>query len=365
MPKEKNTTEKNYKLISKSEANKKLGLEIELDFQKLESKKTKAVKKLGSEIEIKGFRKGNAPEHVLMEHLDQSRILEEMAYQAIVEVLPEIIEGEKINALTQPNISITKMATGNPLIFKADFILMPEIELADYRKIVSSIKPVSTKESEVTEDEVKEYIDYILNSKAEADALKRKTSAIKEVREEAIKNKNEKIVLPEFNDEFVKQLGNFENVEDFKKQLKENMSRDKDVKMKQKRRLEIIEKIIAESKIEIPDIMIEEELSRMMEQFKADLQQAKIEVDEYLKQIKKSQDDLMKEWRPDAVKRTKMNLILPKIAFEEKIEPDEKLVASEVEHLRKHYPEMTSEHAKNYVSYMLRNDEVFKFLENL
>ncbi len=365
MSNEKNTTKENYKLISKKELNKKLDLEIELDFEKLEKNKSKAVTKLGSEIETKGFRKGKAPQHVIEGQLDYSRILEEMAYLAIIDVLPEVIEKEKVNALTQPNISISKLAKENPLVFKAEFVLMPEIELPDYKKLITKIKPVSGSEVKVTEDEINEYIEYIQNSKAEAELLRKKTSKDLDERKEAELSKDKKVELPEFNDEFVKQLGDFKDVEDFKNKLKENMSKDKEVKAKQKRRLEIIEKIIAESKIEIPDIMIEEELNRMMEQFKIDLQNAKMDIDDYLKQIKKTQDDLMKEWRPDAIKRTKMNLILPKIAHEEKIEPDQKLVSQEVEHLKKHYPDMTEEHAKNYVSYMLRNDEVFKFLENL
>ena len=362
---EEKSTEKNYKILNKEEKNKTLVLDIELPTESVDAKKDVALKNLGENVEIKGFRKGTAPAKMIEDQVGKMKVLEEMAYQAVVEALPVITFTEKIKALTQPKISITKLAEGNPLTFRAEYVLMPDIELADYKKIAKETKPVE--KSEVSDQEIDEYIDYIRSNKAESEALKKKTSGDPKEREES-NNKDVKkpeTKLPELNDEFVKTLGDFKNVEDFKKQLRGNMEKEKSEKSKQKRRVEIIEKIIADSKIEIPDIMVEEELQRMLQQFKGDLQMAKMDYDEYIKSINKSEEDMMKEWQPDAVKRTKMNLILPKIANEEKIEVDEKKVEHEVEHLKKHYPDISDVQAQSYVSHMLRNDEVFNFLENL
>jgi trigger factor len=353
----------NYKIINKSEEKKLLSLEIELPFSELESKREAAIKNLGEHVEIKGFRKGTAPAKMVEDQVGKMKVLEEMAYQAVVENLPNIVIAENINALTQPKISITKIADNNPLTFKAEFILMPDIEVADYKKIAKETE--AAEESKVTDQEIDEYIDYIRNSKAEADAMKKKTSPDPEERKEANDKKEEAPELPELNDEFVKTLGDFKNVDDFKKQLRENMEKDKAEKAKQKRRISIIEKIIEESKIDIPDIMVEEELQRMMDQFKGDLQMAKMDFDEYIKSVSKTPEDLLKEWRPDAIKRTKMNLILPKIAASEKIEADPEKVEHEVKHLKQHYPDISDAQAQSYVSHMLRNDEVFKFLEEI
>jgi trigger factor len=365
MSEEKNNQK--YKILNKEEKNKVLSLEIELPAEAMDSKKEAALKNLGQHVEVKGFRKGTAPAKMIEEQVGSAKVMEEMAYQAVVEALPQITVAEKVNALTQPKISIVKMAASNPLVFKAEFILMPDIELADYKKIAKDTKPAE--KAEVTDQEIDEYIEYIRGSKAESDALKKKTSADPKEREEANKKEEGKekpeTKLPEFDDEFVKTLGDFKDVEDFKNQLRENMGKDKNEKVKQKRRIEIMEKIISESKIDIPEIMIEEELHRMMQQFKGDIQMAKMEFDEYLKSTGKTEEDLLKEWRPDATKRTKMNLILPKIAAEEKIEADKDKVDHEVKHLKQHYPDITDDQAKSYVSHMLRNDEVFKFLEEI
>ncbi len=351
-----------YRIINKEKKSTSLLLEIELPFSQLESKRDVALSALGRELEIKGFRKGSAPKNIVEENLGQAKVIEEMSYQAIVSVLPEIVTTEKINSLTQPQISITKLALGNPLVFKAEFILMPEVILADYKKIAKEIPPIE--KVEVTEKEIEDYIDYIRSTRAEASNLQNKTSVDKSVRETA-NSKNAKTELPDFTDEFVKTLGDFKDVEDFKKKLKENMLTEKVAKETQKRRLAIVEKIIEDSKIEMPEIIVEEELHRMLEQFKGDIEKARMDFGEYLKQIHKSETELYKEWRPDAIKRSKMNLILPKIAFEEKIEADPKLVEQEVSHLKKHYPDISDENAKSYVSHVLRNDEVFKFLEKL
>lgn len=352
--------EKNlYKIINKKEENRMLNVEVELPFEVLSKYEDAALKKAGENLEIKGFRKGSAPKKIVEENVGRIKILEEMAYQAITSILPQLIAEEKIDTLTQPKISITKIADNSPLVFKADFVLMPEIELSDYKKIAKEIP--QPEKTEITDQEINDYIDYIRKAKADAEKMRKKTSADPKEREEAEKD----APLPEFNDDFVKTLGKFENVEDFKKQLKENMLADKNQSGNQKRRLAIIEEIINKSKVELPELMIEEELHQMLHQFEGDLKNAKMELDDYLKEIKKTKEDLMKEWRPDAIKRAKMNLILPKIAIEEDIKADPKLVEKEVEHLMHHHPNINKNHAEIYVSQVLRNEEVFKFLESI
>jgi FKBP-type peptidyl-prolyl cis-trans isomerase (trigger factor) len=344
---------KNYKILNKEEKNKELLTEIEISIDYIEGFRTKAIKSIGNEVELKGFRKGTAPEKMVVEHVGEIKIFEEMAFEAINQILPVIMIEEKINSLTQPQISITKMAPQNPVTLKAAFILMPEIELADYKKISKSIEKIS--EAVVEDKEIDDYIDYLKKSRAESEALKNKTSG----------NENsETDNVIEFNDAFVKTLGNFKDVEDFKNQLKENMLAEKNRQAKEKRRIKIIEKIIEESKVVLPDILVEEELDRMLEQFKSDIRNYKMEPEDYLKEIKKTEKDLREEWKADASKRAKMNLILPKIALEEKIEADKEKVEHEAKHLIDHH-KVDEIRAKQYVEYVLRNEAVLNFLEEL
>jgi len=347
---------KDYIIKNKEEKNSELTLDLEIESQFIDSFKEKAIKNLGKDIEIKGFRKGMAPADKVVEKIGDMKILEEQAVLSINEVLPVITLNEKIEAITHPKIAITKLAQGNNLELKATFILMPKVELADYKKIAKEV-PVS-KDAEVTEKEIEDYIEYIRKNRAEADYMQKKTSG-EEVDEK------EKDNLPEFNDKFVKTLGEFKNVEEFKKELLGNMKKDKTTKEQQNRRVKIIEKIIAESKIEIPEILVQEEQERMLRQFKFDIENMKVTFEDYLKELKKTEEDLKTEWKADAEKRSKMNMILPKIAVEEKIKIDEEKLNKEIEHLRSHNKDVNEYQAKVYLANAMTNEKVFEFLENL
>jgi trigger factor len=354
---------KKYKIIKKEEKNRQLEIELEIEQNFVESFKNKSIKNIGKDVEIKGFRKGMAPEKLIIDQIGEIKILEEMAFQAINEILPVLIMEEKINALTHPQINITKIAPNNPVALKIIFILLPEIELADYKKIA-----LDTERNEnvvVEEKEIEDYINYIRKTRSEADNLKNKTTNSDTTQNKEEKTDSaEKINLPEFNDEFVKSLGNFENVADFKKQLRENMESQKKEHEKEKRRIAIVEKIIEKSKISLPDILVEEEMERMVEQFKNNIKQYKMEPDDYLKEIKKTENDLRNEWRGDAIKRAKMNLLLPKIAELEKISADPTEVDHEVKHLQEHH-QIDAGRARQYVQFVLNNQMVLKFLEDL
>ncbi len=350
------TNNKNYKIKDKKEDGRELTIDVIVENNFVKSFREKTIKKIGKDIELKGFRKGMAPEKMIVESVGDLKIFEEQAYTALHEVLPVIMLEEKIDALTSPKISITKISPSDDFEFKATFTLMPTVELADYKKIAKGIKSIS--KVEITEKEINDYIDYIRKNRAEAEFMKKKTSGEKV--EEADKEK-----LPELNDEFVKTLGKFNNVDDFKKQLSENMKTEKEVQEKNKRRTEIIEKIIDESKVDLPEVLIDEEKQRMINQYKSDIERIGIKFDDYIKEIKKTEDDLKKEWHTDAVKRAKMNLILPKIAHEEKIVADKDRLEHEMKHIVEHHKDVDENVARVYLSHVLTNEKVFEFLENL
>ena len=178
-------------------------------------------------------------------------------------------------------------------------------------------------------------------------------------------NEGEELPLPEINDEFVKKLGDFKDVADFKAKLKINIAKEKEAHAKDKKRSGILEKIATETKIEMPKMIIESELDEMEGQFKGDIAQMGLQPDEYLKHIKKTWEELRKEWHPDAEKRAKIQLILQKISLEEKIEPNKEEVEKQIKHLKEQYKDADPERIKAYVEMVLVNDAVIKFLEDI
>ena len=341
-----------YKIIEKKELKAgEIEVEVEIPYEGIERHRAEAIRDIGKDIEIDGFRKGQAPEKMIVDRVGELQVIEKAAFRAIQNFYPVMLLQEKIEALTQPEITITKIAPKSPLVFKAKVVLMPQVGLPDYKKIAKEVKQNASSEPalEVTEKEIEDHIEYI--RKMRAQMLKQADGA--------------ETPLPTFDDEFVKTLGNFKDVEDFKNQLKENTLAEKKKHAGQKLRVQMIEKILEESKVNVPDILVDQELERMMGQFRHDVEEMKMGFEEYLKEVKKTEDDLKKEWRTDAEKRAKMNLILPKIADAEKLVPKVEDIERELGHLKEHHKDVDDMHARLYIMHVLGNEEVFKFLENL
>ena len=139
---------------------------------------------------------------------------------------------------------------------------------------------------------------------------------------------------------------------------KENLS-------KEKTRLKIIEKIIADSTLEVPEILIEIELNKILQRMESDITQMGLKFDDYLKHMNKTIDDLKKDFRNDGEKKAKLSLILNEISKAEKILADEEQVAKEVAQILEHYKEADPERARAHAENVLTNEKIFQFLENL
>lgn len=314
--------------------------------------RTQALKKLGKDMVIPGFRKGNLPEKVLVERVGEQAILQEIAEMALSKAYPQIMAEQKRMFIGRPNVTITKIAPGNPIEFKIEAAVVPTVELPDYKAIAQEVMS-KTETIEVTETEVLDVIRELRRNKWRIDNKERAEKGEEPKAEE----------LPELTDELVKGLGDFKHVEDFKTKLKDNLKLEKERKNKEKKRIEATNKIIEQSKIPLPSVLTEGELSGMMSQFKADVGRMGLDFEEYLKKIQKSEDDLKKEWRPDAEKRAKLQLVLNAIAEQENIKPKDEQIEKELEHLKQHAKDADPERLKIYVQSMLTNEQVFQFLE--
>lgn len=320
-----------------------------------------ALKSLGENLKLDGFRAGKIPESVLASNIPEIRVLEEMAQMALNEHYPQIIEREKLDVIGRPEISITKLARKNPLGFKIKTAVLPEINLPDYKKIAKKILGEVTGEEKniaVSDEEMENTIMDIRKSRAP------KKHVAEHVHKEGEEHKEDEN-LPELNDEFVQALGPFENVEDFKKKLKENIKLEKQNQQKEKIRLKIVEKIIDETEIDMPDILVEIELNKILYRMESDITQMGLKFEDYLKHLNKKVEDLRVEFRADALKKAKLGLVLNEIAKVEKIIAEEEEVAKEVANILEHYKDADPERAKLHAENVLTNEKVFMFLENV
>lgn len=336
--------------------NSQIEIEGELEASAFEAYYARALSKLGENVQIDGFRKGKVPKSVLVSKIPEMSILEEMAELALAEHYPKIIEGDKIDAIGRPSIAITKLGRNNPLGFKITVATLPEIKLGDYKKIakkvIGDVKP-EEKNIVVSDEDLENTIMDIRKSRAPKVHIAEAKEGEKQAEPE----------LPEFNDDFVKGLGPFEGIEDFKNKLRENIKLEKENQQKEKTRLTIAEEIINASSMELPEILIESELEKILYRMESDITQMGLKFEDYLKHLNKTVDDLKKDFRADAEKKAKLALVLNEIAKTENIKAKDEDVAKEVAHILEHYKDADPERARMHAENVLTNESIFQFLE--
>jgi trigger factor len=141
------------------------------------------------------------------------------------------------------------------------------------------------------------------------------------------------------------------------------MKAEKIHREQEKNRLNVMEKILSETKAVIPNILIEAELDRMFYRMKADIQSMGLSYEDYMKHLGKSETDMRNELRADAEKRVKMELIVSEIATKENIQPNKEELEKQVQEVMAQYPGADKGRAEAYVEQVMINEGVFKLLE--
>ncbi len=313
----------------------------------------RALKAIGERLEFPGFRKGHAPEALVVERVGEPTVLEEVAHLALQRAWPTIVMDEKLDVIGRPEVSFTTLAPGNPITYRVRVTLYPEVTLPDYRAVAAKIVKDTPAPDTVTASE-KDVEDAI------EDIRTRLTKPSELVLPDGSKGEP---VKPELTDEFVKTLGPFTDVADFRTKITEHVTADKRQKAHEKRRIEIADALIAKTKLTVPDLFIESELAQMVREFEENVTRMGLTMEGYLEHVKKSVEDMRKEWRGDAEKRAKLQLILAAIAKDAHVHPDEHRLEREVAHIKEHYSEADEASVRAYVSFMMLNEAVFEMLE--
>ena len=314
----------------------------------------KAIAKIGQHAEMPGFRKGHVPEATLVSKLGEVAIIEEAAEMILDEHFPSLLSEHKTYPIGRPQVALTKVAPNNPVAFTVTFAVVPEVKLADYKKIAKEESAKEVEKMEVSEKEIDEVIQHIRETHAHNAAPHDHTHDAEGGHSHD---------LPEWTEEFVKTLGDFASIQDFRDKAKENIRKEKELREADKKRAELIARLVKESEIDVPDILVESEQNKMEAQFHDDIERLGLKVEDYLKHIKKTAAELRTEWKPDAENRAKTQLILNKIAVEENLLPSKEDVEKEVKIITERYKEANPESARIYVETTLANDKVLRFLE--
>jgi len=322
----------------------------EIGAEEFEAFWPQAIKEFNTTMKMDGFRSGTIPEDLIIKEVGEQVILEQMAEHALQHYYPEIITEKKIRAVGRPEVSILKLVRNNPLVFKIKTAVLPELNLPDYKAISQKVN-VKTEKVEVEDKEVQKTIEYLQKSRAE-------------------KNDKGEDVLPEITDEFAKSTGNFDSVEALKKAIHDNLVEEKTLKAKQKNRLEILNKVVEALKIELPKSLIEVEKQRMLEEMRGNIAQMGLKWEDYLTNLKKTEEEVIKGFDEDAKKRIKFEMALHEIAEKENITVPQEELDAEIDKMMEHYKlagegQIDKGRVQDYLWNMMRNERVFQALEKM
>ena len=414
----------------------KINLIITLDAGDLKKYADQAVLNFSEHAKIKGFRAGKAPKHLIVEHIGQNRINDETVNVAIEDSYSKILLENDIEVISRPKIEVVKFIPNKELEYKAEILVSPEIKLADYREIAKKSGQTEKQEVKVDKKEVKDALNWILNSRAKYIKIDRPSQkgdlavVSYELRNNGVKiegadQKQHPIILgegklapgfedqliglktgeekefsldipqdfinhqiagkkidfkvniddlmqkdlPKLDDEFAKSIGHFENLELLEKSIEEGILNEKNQAEKDKFRIALILKVASQSEMDISEELIESELEKMIYELEHDIKHRGMEFDKYLEHIKKTRDDLKKEFRDKAIERVRIALVMREIGKSENIEISDEELAEKMKEVLTKLGDQTQnidhDRLHGYTENIIMNEKVFELLEKL
>jgi FKBP-type peptidyl-prolyl cis-trans isomerase (trigger factor) len=288
--------------------NSEIKLTVTLEVSKVAESYNKIVEKLVSESDIKGFRKGKAPKEVVLEKSDISKIHGEVISDLLKTYYPIVLKEKGIFPYSNPKIDIKEFEIEKDFIFEAIIALKPEVKIGDYKKIVKKLLDEKKKELKKAEKE-----------------------ASKEEPKEGEETKTETPKTAELTAE------------------------------------EIVDAISNDSKIELSELLINEETDRLLERFISQIRGLNLNVEQLLQAQGKTYDDLLADHKKIAENNIKSEFILNEIIKAEKLDATDTEIEEFIknlgdENLQKQF-EAPSE--KWYIKGIIEKNKALDFLKNL
>ena len=176
--------------------------------------------------------------------------------------------------------------------------------------------------------------------------------------------------LPALDDEFAKDISEFETLEEYKKDLTEKLKKQKEEQAKADKENQVIEKLVENTEVEIPEAMIADETQKMLEEFNANLSYQGLNIDKYCEYTNTTKEAFSETLKPQAVKNIKLKLALEFIAKEENVKIDDSRIDEKIDELATQYGSENSESLKNnenvrkYMSEKLLQDDTLEVVVN-
>ena len=416
--------------VENTENKNEVKLSFVVEAEKFEEAMKKVYTKTAKYFNIPGFRKGKAPMQ-LVERQYGSEIFYEDAFNELVpEVYDAAIKENNVEAVSKPNIDITQMEKGKDLIFTATVQTKPEVKLGKYKgieikKIEYNVseedinheighmqeknsrlvsvddRPVENGDITVIDFEgsvdgvpfeggkaeeheleigsntfIPGFEDQIIGMKVDEEKdIKVKfpdeyfskdlagKDAIFKIKLHEIKKKE----LPKLDDEFAKDVSEFDTLEELKNSIKEKIDVENKNKEKYETEEEAIKTVCENTEIDIPGGMIEVEIDNMVKDIEGRLSYQGLKLEQYLQMVGKTEEDMRKEFEDQAKKSVKSRLVLEAVVKAEKLEASEEEVGEKIKEMAKQYnrPEdelLANEQLRSYIAESMKTEKAIEFI---
>jgi trigger factor len=371
------------KITREKEENRQAYLTVELEPAEMEEALEDSYKKLAQQAEIPGFRKGKAPRAIVERHVGHARLVEEAVNKLVPQAYEQALKEQEIEPFAQPEIELTQ---AEPVIFKAVVPLEPTVELGDYQSIRMTPEPVEVTDDKVNSvfeelrhqyanwepvDRPLDYNDlavidisgkvdgkpYVQKIGAQYQVLKDSVSPAPGFSDQLVGMKkgdekeftlsfpedyaNNEVAgkegdfkaklteikeekLPEMNDEFAAQISpEFNTVKSLREETLKRLQQNAEEKSRMDFEEKLINAVVEQAQIEYPPVVVEMEINRILNEQNRRLQMSGGGMDDYLKSINKTEEQLREELRPVSVKNVDASLVLSRITEAEKVEVTE------------------------------------------
>ncbi|WAA11606.1 trigger factor [Fervidibacillus halotolerans] len=376
-------------------------LTVEVDAETFNKALDQAFKKVVKKVSVPGFRKGRVPRPIFEQRFGVESLYQDALDIILPDAYEKAVEETKIEPVSQPEVDIDQIEKGKDLIFTAVVTVKPEVKLGEYKgievekfdtevtdeEVEEEIRSLQKKHAElvVKEDEAAENGDTVVidfegfvdgepfeGGKAENHSLELGSGSFIPGFEEqlvGVKAGDEKDVkvtfpeeyhaeelagkdalfkvkvhevktmqLPELDDDFAVDVDDeVETLDALKEKIKKRLIDQKEHDAKHKRENAVLEKASENAEIDIPEVMIDNEVDRMVREYEQQLQQQGLNLELYTQLTGQSVDDLKENMRKDAEKRVRVTLTLEAIVKAENIEVTDEEVEEELQKMSEMY----------------------------
>ena len=416
--------------VEKTENANEVKLEITVEAEKFENAMKKVYFQNAKYFNIPGFRKGKAPMNIVEKYYGAQIFYEDAFNEVASEAYEEALDENKIEVVSRPTVDIVQMEKGKDLIFTAVAQTKPEVELGKYKGIdlkkveytvedkdiehelghmqehnsrLISIDDRALEQGDIATIDFEGFVDGVAfdGGKAEGHELEIGSGAFipgfedqlvgmkiddeKEItvtfpkeyfskdlagKEAMFKVKLHEIKkkeLPKLDDEFAKDVSEFDTLKELKASIKERLEKDNAQKAKYETEEAAIKAVCEKVKVDIPSGMIDMEVENMLKDFEQRLSYQGLKMEQYLKMIGKTEEEVKKEYEPQAIDAIKSRLTLEAIIKAEKLEATEKEITEKLEEMAKNYGKKVeeisdNENLKKYIKEGIESEKAIDYI---